>query len=52
MSDKNNKINLNEIIDLMLQKIEEILYLDEKLNSSDVVRELIKILEKEYGMEL
>jgi hypothetical protein len=52
MSDKNNKINLNEIIELMLQKIEEILYLDEKLNSSDVVRELIKILEKEYGMEL
>jgi septal ring factor EnvC (AmiA/AmiB activator) len=38
--------------ELMLQKIEEILYLDEKMNNSDVVRELIKILEKEYGMEL
>jgi hypothetical protein len=52
MSDKIKKVDLNNIIELMLQKIEEILYLDEKLNNSDVVRELIKILEKEYGMEL
>jgi hypothetical protein len=52
MSNKISKVELDDIIELMLQKIEEILYLDEKMNNSDVVRELIKILEKEYGMEL
>ena len=52
MSIKISKVEFDVLIEWMLQKIEEILYLDEKMSNSDVVRELIKILEKEYGMEL
>jgi hypothetical protein len=52
MNEKISEEKLDEILDTMLKKIEEILYLDEKLNNKDIVRELLKILEKEYGMEL